>query len=63
MRIIFVKEYIDINSMTPVPTPPIEIGQRGMLLDEAEGIIELTEGEMKGIRLESVPTSAYGFEE
>lgn len=60
MKIVFVKEYRDENSETSIPVPPIEIGQEGMLLDEVNGIVELSGGDLDGLRLEYVPTSYYG---
>lgn len=64
-RIIFVKEYLDENTEgLKVPVPPIQIGQKAILIDEPRGIVELVDDDpdFNGIHLEAVPTSYYAFE-
>ena len=58
MRIIFVKEHIDTGTYdTPVV---IEVGTSALLLDDVNGIVEITEGIANGpIRIAGVPSSCY----
>jgi len=57
MRVIFVKEYIDKTSFDNwvIITP----GEEGLLLDEYNGNVEMTEGFVRPTVLEGVPAGCY----
>jgi hypothetical protein len=59
-KIKFIREYRDENYESNLPVPPIQIGQKGMLLDEVTGTVQLTGGDLDGIILEAVPHTVYG---
>ena len=57
MKIIFVKQYIDHDTFdSPLV---IEPGEKGELLDEVTGRVELTEGYWSRSEITGVPTSVY----
>ncbi len=57
MRIIFIKEYIDKESFDQWVT--IEEGEVGILVDDVNSCIEMSEGFDQTIRLEGVPPGYY----
>ena len=57
MRIIFAKQYVDKTTFSnPVV---IERGEEGILLDEYNGVVELTKGFDRPTVLEGVPAGCY----
>jgi len=58
-EIIFVKSYISVtDDMAPVI---INMSDAGVILDADNGVIEITNGESKGVIIRDVPVEFYGI--